>query len=90
MQFEWNADKATSNERKHGVSFNEAATVFQDMLSITIADPLHSKYEDRFIDIGYSNRGRLLVVSYTERSTSVRIISSRPATAAERFLYEQR
>ena len=89
MHFEWDAEKALRNEQKHGVSFNEARTVFQDENSITIPDPAHSIEEDRFIDIGYSDRGRLLVVMYTERVGRIRIISSRKATAAERQTYEQ-
>ena len=66
MQFEWDAEKALSNEQKHGVSFDEATTVFRDVRSITIPDPVHSNDEDRFIAIGYSDRSRLLVVMYTE------------------------
>ena len=90
MQFEWDAEKAARNELKHGVSFDEAKTVFRDTQSVTIADPLHSIREDRYVDIGYSERGRLLVVSYTERATWIRIISSRKATNAERAIYEKR
>jgi uncharacterized protein len=90
MQFEWDAEKALRNEQKHGISFYEARTVFRDVDSITIPDPAHSADEDRFIDIGYSDRGRLLVVMYTERANQVRIISSRKATAAERKAYEQK
>lgn len=89
MQFEWDAEKALRNEEKHGVSFGEATTVFRDVRSITIPDPVHSNDEDRFIDIGYSDRSRLLVVMYTERAGRIRIISSRKATAAERQVYEQ-
>lgn len=90
MHFEWDAGKALRNEQKHGVSFNEARTLFQDASSITIPDPAHSTDEDRFIDIGHSDRGRLLVVMYTERAGQIRIISSRKATAAERKAYEQK
>ena len=90
MQFEWDADKAGSNERKHGVSFAEGITVFDDVQAITIADPLHSIVEDRYIDIGYSSQGRLLVIVYTQRATRVRIISCRKATNAERLIYEKR
>jgi hypothetical protein len=87
--FEWDDQKATSNLKKHGVSFQEAKTVFGDMLSITVADPEHSESEYRFIDIGLTESGRLLVVSYTERGTKIRIISSRLALPAERMLYEK-
>lgn len=89
MIFEWDDQKATSNFKKHGVSFQEAKTVFGDMLSITVADPEHSESEYRFIDIGLAESGRLLVVSYTERGTKIRIISSRLALPAERILYEK-
>ena len=90
MYFEWDAEKALRNEQKHGVGFNEARSVFQDADSITIPDPAHSADEDRFIDIGYSDRGRMLVVMYTERAGHIRIISSRKATAAESKAYEQK
>jgi uncharacterized DUF497 family protein len=90
MKFEWDGAKAHSNERKHGVTFDEAATVLGDPQSITIADPMHSAVEDRFVDVGYSDRGRLLIVSYTERSGRIRIISCRKATSIERAVYEQR
>lgn len=90
MQFEWDADKAATNASKHKIHFDEAKTVLADQQSITISDPVHSSEEDRFIDIGYSDRGRLLVVVYTERNTRIRIISCRKATNAERIIYEQR
>ena len=89
MIFEWDDQKATSNLKKHGVSFQEAKTIFGDTLSITVADPEHSESEYRFIDIGLTESGRLLVVSYTERGTKIRIISSRLALPAERMLYEK-
>jgi len=89
LEFEWDPLKAESNLRAHGVSFDEATTVFRDTLSITIADPDHSNSEDRFIDIGLSHRGQLLVVSYTERKDRIRIISARPANRAERKSYEE-
>lgn len=89
MIFEWDDQKASSNLKKHGVSFQEAKTVFGDTLSITVADPEHSESEYRFIDIGLTESGRLLVVSYTERGTKIRIISSRLALPAERMLYEK-
>ena len=70
LEFEWDPRKAELNLKEHGVSFDEATTVFRDTLSITIADPDHSDTEDRFVDIGMSHRGQLLVVSYTERKDS--------------------
>ena len=87
--FEWDDSKASTNEQKHGVSFEEAATVFEDPFSVTIADDVHSGDEDRFIDIGESRNGRLLVVTYTERNENIRIISCRLATRTERRAYEQ-
>lgn len=90
MKFEWNAKKAASNEKKHGISFSEATTVFGDPLELTIYDPDHSKEEFRFISIGQSNAGRLLVVSYIEREQNqIRIISARRATKREQSDYEQ-
>ena len=77
------------NLRLHKVSFAEAATVFADRLSITIADPDHSEAELRFVDIGLSHRRRLIVVSYTERRDRIRIISARLATPVERREYEE-
>ncbi len=90
LEFEWHDDKAKENLRKHGVSFDEAKTVFNDPFSITVADPMHSIDEDRFIDIGVSATGQLLVVAYTERGTNIRLISCRRATRAERRIYERR
>jgi len=89
LDFEWDPVKAELNLREHRVSFDEATTIFRDTLSITISDPDHSGYEDRFIDIGMSHRMRLLVVSYTERKDKIRIISARRATRAERKTYEE-
>lgn len=82
--FEWDENKASVNLRKHRVSFEEATTVFNDPFSITIADPDHSIEEERYIDIGMSVRGRVLIVCYAERGANIRIISSRKATLAER------
>jgi uncharacterized DUF497 family protein len=76
LRFEWDNRKADSNLRAHAVSFREATTVFADPLSITISDPDHSMAEMRFIDIGLSHRGRLLVVSYTERGNRIRLIAA--------------
>jgi uncharacterized protein len=88
MQFEWDRDKEKRNIKKHGISFDEAVTVFYDPLSATFDDPDHSMGELRFITIGFSSQRSLLVVSYTERGKRVRIISARPATAQERKRHE--
>jgi len=87
--FEWNEEKASSNKKKHKVSFEEASTVFGDLLSLTIPDPLHSKDEDRLVIIGQSEKQRLLVVVHVERNSSIRLISARPATVHERTFYEE-
>lgn len=87
--FEWDEEKDLLNQRKHGVSFEEAKTVFNDPRSLTIADDQHSDEEDRYLDLGISSRGRLIVVSYTEREPNIRIISCRKATKSERKTYEQ-
>ena len=89
MEFEWDTKKAESNERKHGVSFQEAATVFGDTLAITFADPDHSMDEPRYITFGLSRQNRLLVVSHTEREERTRIISARPMSRKERRIYEE-
>jgi uncharacterized DUF497 family protein len=89
LLFEWDPHKARANVRKHGVTFNEACAAFEDVLSVTIPDPLHSKDERRFILIGHSHRGRLLVVVHTDRGDRIRIISARPATKKERRYYEE-
>jgi uncharacterized DUF497 family protein len=88
MRFEWDRDKAEANFRKHRISFDEAATSFFDPLSVTIPDPDHSTGERRFITIGSSSRGRLLVVAHTERGSTLRIITARPAGATERKRHE--
>lgn len=88
MQFEWNPDKANSNLKKHGVSFNEASTVFNDPLSVTFPDPDHSDGEERYIIIGLSSANRILIVPHTDRVNQVRIISAREATRNERRFYE--
>ena len=89
LLFEWDPQKARRNLAIHGVSFDEASTAFRDPLSVTIDDPQHSAYEERFILIGHSHRNRLLVVVHTERGDRYRIISARPATNRERFRYEE-
>lgn len=90
LTFEWDEKKARENEQKHGVNFEEAKTVFNDPFSITIFDPNHSNNEDRFIDLGISAHRRILIVVYTERGETIRLISSREATRRERQSYEQR
>ena len=88
IQFEWDHDKAATNHKKHGVYFEEAATVFYDPLSATFDDPDHSVGEQRLITIGLSSRDRLLVASHTDRGETIRIINARPATARERKRHE--
>ena len=90
MEFEWDADKAVSNLSKHGISFAEAMTVLSDALEVMIPDPAHSDAELRFVSIGLSEAGRLLVVAYTERDQRLRIISARQATPRERRQYESK
>jgi len=89
LAFEWDEKKARTNLKKHGVSFEEAATVFGDPLSLTIGDPVHSEEEDRFVTLGESDRGRLLVVVSTDRGEKIGIISARVATRRERTDYEE-
>lgn len=89
MEFEWDREKAAENERKHGVSFDEASTAFGDPLSLTISDPDHSDDEERFLLLGESYSGRLVVVVHTERLERIRIISARLATGRERRPYEE-
>ena len=89
MNIEWDQRKAKSNIRKHGVSFEEAATALSDPLAVTGADPDHSFMEDRFVTFGISKISRLLVVSHTEKRETIRIISARKATKGERELYEE-
>ncbi len=89
MEFEWDPDKAIGNLRKHKVSFNEAATVFGDFFGATAADPDHSDDEYRYVTVGLSNRGRLLMVAHAERRGRIRIISARKLTEIERKAYEE-
>lgn len=90
VEFEWDRTKAEKNQKKHSVDFTEASTVFSDPLELTISDPDHSADEFRFLSIGRSNIGNLLVVSYTEREENrIRIISARRATKSEKKCYEQ-
>ena len=88
MDFDWDESKAETNLIKHGVSFLEAATVFEDDFSFTFSDPDHSAQEERFVIIGHSERGRLLFVSHTDENDQPRIISARKATRRERKVYE--
>jgi len=89
MKIEWDPKKAKSNLKKHGVSFEEAATALSDPMAATGRDPDHSIYEERFITFGVSQAGRLLVVSHTEGKAIIRIISARNADKGERELYEE-
>lgn len=90
INFEWNSSKATSNKKKHGVSFEEAESAFFDEYARQFFDETHSDEEDRFIMLGVSNRSRVLVVCHCERGEgeTIRIISARKATANERCYYE--
>ncbi len=89
LSFEWDPDKAKRNLSKHAVSFEEAATVFGDPLSLTIEDPLYSGEEECFVTIGRSIQGHTLIVVHTERQDRICVISARVATARERSAYEQ-
>ncbi len=88
MKFEWNPNKAELNQQKHQVSFQEAATVFSDPLSVTFPDPDHSLGEERYLIIGMSHHHQILVVAHTYRTETIRIISARGATKRERKFYE--
>ncbi len=88
MLVEWDAAKAKANRRKHGVAFDEAASAFLDPVSATFPDPDQSIGEFRFITVGYSSRGRLIVVAHADSNSAIRIISARPASARERKRHE--
>ncbi len=88
MKFEWDPRKAEENLRNHGISIEEATTVFGDPLAGTITDPDHGEGEARFLTIGLTGTGRLIVVSHTEEGDTIRIISAREATVHERKQYE--
>ena len=88
MRFEWDREKAKRNIRKHRVSFDEAVTIFYDPLAATFDDPDHSEGEHRMITVGYSSRGRLLVVAHVERGVAIRLINARLATTQERKRHE--
>ena len=90
LRFEWNTEKAKQNLDKHNISFEEAQTVFLDPLAAIMSDPDHSETEQRYIELGASARGRVLIVAYTERGSAIRIISARRATRFERETYEER
>jgi hypothetical protein len=87
--FEWDARKARANNRKHGVSFEEAKTVFSDPLGRITDDPRHSLSEQRYVLVGTSRRGRLLAIMFSERADNIRLISARRATNRERNAYEE-
>lgn len=89
MEFEWDPKKAAANLQKHGVTFQEAATVFGDPLAITFEDPDHSENDDRHMTFGLSLQKRLVVVSHTERGNRARIISARLMDRKERIIYEE-
>ncbi|NER48056.1 MAG: BrnT family toxin [Symploca sp. SIO1B1] len=89
MEFEWDPNKAQSNLKKHGISFNEAATVFGDFLSVTFPDPDHSIGESRYVTIGLSRFSQLLVVAHTDRGNRIRLISARRTTRQEQSFYEE-
>lgn len=89
MKFDWDSQKAEVNLRKHGVSFDEAATVFLDPMAVSSPDPEHSVGEDRYITFGLSRLGRLLAICHTHRPGAIRIISARRVTRGERKIYEE-
>jgi uncharacterized protein len=90
VNFEWDPGKGRQNRRKHRVSFQEAATVFGDPLAVTFHDPDHSVSEQRFITVGMSSAGRVLIVAHTDRNEGIRIISARKVTQREREHYEEK
>ncbi|MBI5317257.1 MAG: BrnT family toxin [Nitrospirae bacterium] len=89
MTYEWDPKKAEANRRKHGVSFEEAATVFQDVNAVTFEDPDHSDEEPRELTVGLSRSGRVLFLSHCDRGKRIRIISARKATPKEREQYAE-
>jgi uncharacterized DUF497 family protein len=90
LEFVWNREKAAANLAKHGVDFEDATTAFDDPLSITVLDPDHSEGEERFLLIGQSKGGRLLVIAHTEDGNEIRLINARAATRRERQKYEEK
>jgi len=89
LQFEWDPEKDAGNQRKHGVSFSEASTVFGDPLALTVDDPDHSTEEARFLTTGMSSEGWLIIAAHTDREDRIRIINARRVTAAEQRAYEE-
>ncbi len=89
LKFEWDKAKARTNAKRHGITFEEASSVFGDPLAVTFNDPDHSLQENRFLTFGVASGGRLLVVIHTERKGNIRIISARLATRGEGKRYEQ-
>ncbi|MEK7729424.1 MAG: BrnT family toxin [candidate division KSB1 bacterium] len=89
LTFEWDENKANANLRKHKVGFEEAKSVFDDPFLMTYPDPDHSEIEQRFLNVGASSMGRVLIVIHTDRGTNTRIISCRKATTSERKHYEE-
>ena len=89
IQFEWDPEKARGNEKKHGIPFHEAATVFADNLSVTFPNSAHLVGEERYITIGISEFGKILLISHAESGDTIRIISARQATRRERKYYEE-
>ena len=89
LTFEWDAAKAENNLSKHGVTFDEAETIFDDAFAVTFPDEEHSQDEARFVILGFSSKARVLIVVYSERDENIRIISSRKATKSERKSYER-
>jgi uncharacterized DUF497 family protein len=87
--YEWDASKATQNLKKHGVSFDEAASAFGDPFTLTIPDPHHSLDELRFVTIGMTAQQRLVTIVHTDRGDAVRLISARQASRKERHDYEE-
>ena len=88
MRFTWDPSKERGNKRDHGIAFQEATTVFGDSLAVTVSDPDHSVGQERFVTMGHSISGTLLVVCHTEQRDTIRVISARRATAHERKDYE--
>ncbi|MDQ3632979.1 MAG: BrnT family toxin [Acidobacteriota bacterium] len=88
MKFEWDKEKAESNLKKHGISFDEAVSAFDDLFNVDLFDPKHSEDENRFILVGQSENERILIVSYAERGDKIRIINARKVTSKERKDYE--
>ena len=90
LTFEWDEEKANSNLKKHKISFEEGKTILDDPFLLTFPDLEHSEFEERYINIGTSVRGRILILIHTERGENIRIINCRKATSTERKAYEKR